>query len=58
MTIMTLRASALALAALLAPPAAAQSDFRSCLAGLRGQAAAEGISAAAFDAPLRACSPT
>ena len=57
MTIMTLRASALALAALLAPPAVAQSDFRSCLAGLRGQAAAEGISAAAFDRAFAGVQP-
>ena len=54
---MTLRASALALAALLAPPAVAQSDFRSCLAGLRGQAAAEGISAAAFDRAFAGVQP-
>jgi lytic murein transglycosylase len=40
---------AFALAVLLTAPAAAQSDFRSCLAGLRGQAAAQGISGAAFD---------
>ena len=51
------RASALALAALLAPPAFAQSDFRSCLAGLRGQAAAEGISAAAFDRAFAGVQP-
>ena len=57
MTIMTLRASALALAVLLAPPAVAQSDFRSCLAGLRGQAAAEGISAAAFDRAFAGVQP-
>ncbi|HEX5866195.1 MAG TPA: lytic murein transglycosylase, partial [Beijerinckiaceae bacterium] len=46
-----------ALAALLAGPAAAQSDFRSCLAGLRGQAAAEGISAAAFDRAFSGVQP-
>ena len=50
-------ASALALAAMLAPPAFAQSDFRTCLAGLRGQAAAEGISAAAFDRAFSGVQP-
>ena len=39
------------------PPAVAQSDFRSCLAGLRGQAAAEGISAAAFDRAFAGVQP-
>jgi lytic murein transglycosylase len=43
--------------ALLAAPAAAQPDFRSCLANLRGEAAARGISAQAFDAATRGLSP-
>ena len=33
----------------LALPALAQSDFRSCLSGLRGEAAAKGVSAGIFD---------
>jgi lytic murein transglycosylase len=41
----------------VAVPALAQSDFRSCLAGLRGQAAAEGISAAAFDRAFSGVQP-
>jgi lytic murein transglycosylase len=41
-------AAALSLAA--AMPAAAQSDFRSCLGGLRAQAAAKGVSGETFDA--------
>src|SRR5215217_8224544 len=43
-------------AALLASPALAQ-DFGSCLAGLRGQAAASGISPAAFDTATRGLTP-
>src|SRR5215217_4173077 len=43
-------------AALLASPALAQ-DFGSCLAGLRGQAAATGISTAAFDTATRGLEP-
>ena len=35
------------------PGAAAQADFRSCLSGLRGQAAAQGISGPTFDAATR-----
>jgi lytic murein transglycosylase len=42
---------------LLAAPAAAQSDFQSCLAGLRGQAAAKGVSAATYDAVTRGVQP-
>jgi lytic murein transglycosylase len=41
----------------IAAPASAQSDFRSCLSGLRGQAAAQGISAATFDAAARNLEP-
>jgi lytic murein transglycosylase len=41
----------------VAVPALAQSDFRSCLASLRGQAAAEGISAAAFDRAFSGVQP-
>ena len=40
-----------------ATPAPAQGDFRSCLSGLRGQAAARGISAQAFDAATRGVEP-
>jgi lytic murein transglycosylase len=47
----------LTLAALLATPAAAQSDFRSCLSGLREQAAAQGVSAAAFDRAFSGVQP-
>jgi lytic murein transglycosylase len=50
--------TALALAALLsASPAAAQSDWRSCLANLKAQAAQQGISGAAFDAATRNLEP-
>jgi len=41
----------------LAAPALAQSDFRGCLAGLRKQAAASGISSEAFDAATRGLEP-
>ena len=34
-------------------PGPAQADFRSCLSGLRGQAAAKGISGATFEAATR-----
>ena len=34
-------------------PASAQADFRSCLSGLRSQAAAKGISGEAFDLATR-----
>src|SRR3569833_2860245 len=49
----------LALAATLlgAAPALAQSDFGSCLSGLRGQAAAKGISAETFDAAFQGVQP-
>ncbi len=42
---------------LLSQGAAAQSDFRSCLSGLRSQAAAKGISGQAFDAATRGVEP-
>src|SRR5918997_5714326 len=38
-------------------PAGAQTDFRSCLSGLRGQAAAQGISAGTFDAAFSGVQP-
>jgi lytic murein transglycosylase len=41
----------------LAAPALAQSDFRSCLSGLRGEAAAKGVSAGTFDAVARGLEP-
>src|SRR5215210_7336191 len=41
----------------LATPALAQSDFRGCLAGLRGQAAASGVSSETFDAATRGLDP-
>lgn len=40
-----------------AGPASAQADFRSCLSGLRSQAAAKGISGQAFDVATRNISP-
>src|SRR3712207_5517436 len=40
-----------------ANPAAAQADFGSCLAGLRSQAAANGISGQAFDVATRGVEP-
>ena len=52
-----LRAPFVLLAALLAAPAAAQSDFRSCLADLRGQAASQGISPSTFDAAFSGVQP-
>lgn len=52
------RFAALSLVSLLAAaPAAAQGDFSSCLAGLRPQAAAKGVSAATFDAATRGLEP-
>jgi lytic murein transglycosylase len=53
------RRIALALLALstLAAPAAAQSDFRACLAGLKGPAAAKGVSAATYDAVTSGVQP-
>ncbi len=42
---------------LLAAPAAAQGDARVCLAGLRGQAAAIGISGATFDSAMSGFEP-
>jgi lytic murein transglycosylase len=48
----------LALAGLAAAtPASAQADFRSCLSGLRSQAAAKGISGQAFDVATRGIQP-
>ena len=41
----------------LAAPALAQGDFRSCLANLRSEAAAKGISGATFDAATRGVEP-
>src|SRR3954451_24020512 len=41
----------------LAAPAVAQSDFRGCLAGLRQQVAASGVSSEAFDAATRGLEP-
>ena len=41
----------------LAAPAAAQSDFRACLAGLKGQAAAKGVSGATYDAATAGVQP-
>src|SRR3712207_7121056 len=38
-------------------PAAAQADFGSCLAGLKSQAAAKGISGQAFDVATRGVTP-
>ena len=40
---------------LLAGPAVAQADFRTCLSGLRGTIVGQGVSAATFDAPNREC---
>ncbi|MBM6580913.1 lytic murein transglycosylase [Microvirga sp. BT689] len=40
-----------------ATPAVAQADFGSCLAGLKSQAAAKGISGQAFDAATRGLTP-
>jgi len=40
-----------------ATPASAQGDFRSCLSGLRSQAAAKGISGQAFDLATRGIEP-
>jgi lytic murein transglycosylase len=53
------RRIALALLALstLAAPAAAQSDFRACVAGLKGQAAAKGVSSATYDAVTSGVQP-
>ena len=48
---------ALVATALLVTPAVAQTDFRSCLSGLRGQAAAQGISGGAFDAAFSGVQP-
>src|SRR5829696_7474615 len=47
----------LVILAAVATPAGAQADFRSCLAGLRGQAGAQGVSPATFDAATRAVDP-
>jgi lytic murein transglycosylase len=46
-----------ALLALLSASAFAQAEFRSCLSGLRGQAAAHGVSCATFDTATRALEP-
>jgi len=47
----------LVILAAAATPVAAQGDFRSCLAGLRAQAGAQGVSPATFDAATRAVEP-
>ncbi|HEV2558677.1 MAG TPA: lytic murein transglycosylase [Microvirga sp.] len=52
-----IRALAPVLLALLATPALAQADFRSCLNGLKAQAAARGVSGATFDAATRGLQP-
>src|ERR687883_414399 len=44
-------------AALIATPAAAQSDFRACLAGLKGQAVAKGVSGETYDAVTAGVQP-
>ena len=50
--------AALAVATLLAvTPALAQADFRSCLSGLRGAAAAKGVSGATFDSATSGLQP-
>jgi lytic murein transglycosylase len=51
------RLSLAVLAAALLAPAAAKADFRSCLSGLRGQAAAQGISARTFDVAFSGVQP-
>jgi membrane-bound lytic murein transglycosylase B len=38
-------------------PAAAQSDFRACLAGLKGQAVAKGVPGEAYDAAVAGVQP-
>ena len=45
------------LIASLAGPASAQADFSACLNGLRGPAAAKGVSAATFDTATRGLQP-
>ena len=54
-----IRRIALALLGLsvFATPAAAQSDFRACLAGLKSQAAAKGVSGETYDAATRGVEP-
>ncbi|MET0429187.1 MAG: lytic murein transglycosylase, partial [Microvirga sp.] len=53
-----IRIIALVLAGLAAAtPAFAQADFRSCLSGLKAQAAARGVSGPAFEAATRAIQP-
>ena len=47
----------LAVACTASGPVLAQGDFRSCLSGLRGQAAAKGVSPATFEAATRAVEP-
>jgi lytic murein transglycosylase len=57
---MTIRIASLSVAfasLLAASPLAAQSDFRSCLSGLRAQAAAKGVSGETFDAAMRGVEP-
>ena len=53
-----IRIVALIFAGLLATaPAFAQADFRSCLSGLKAQAASRGVSAEAFEAAVRGIQP-
>ncbi|WP_046861754.1 lytic murein transglycosylase [Microvirga massiliensis] len=51
------RSLLLLLPLLVATPAAAQADFRSCLAGLKAKAAPRGISGSTFDAALAGVEP-
>jgi lytic murein transglycosylase len=55
--IRSLALSAALLATLAGTPALAEVDFRSCLAGLRGDAAARGVSASTFDAATSGLQP-
>jgi lytic murein transglycosylase len=55
--IRTLAISSTLAALLAAGPAVAQSEFRSCLSDLRGQAAAKGVSGATFDSATGGLQP-
>ncbi len=57
MTLNRTLACGLAAGLILATPALAQGDFRSCLSNLRSEAAAKGISRATFDAATRGVEP-
>src|SRR3954471_12027636 len=52
-----IRSLALSAALLAASPALAQADFRSCLSGLRSDAASKGVSGATFDAATAGLQP-